>query len=144
MTLISSSSNSASYASRQVAQANENISKNAALEKGEAKIERHVAAHNAVGSQYSSAPTYSYGTADDGTRYIVSGDVSFDTSTVANNPEQTLSKAQLIQRAALAPSDPTPSDIAASQRAQQLANDTRLEMQRLDEENLGTSIDTYV
>jgi len=70
--------------------------------------------------------------------------VSFETSAIANEPQQTLSKAQLIQRAALAPNDPTQSDFSASQRAQQLAYSAMLEIQQLEREITGSSIDTYI
>lgn len=144
MTSISSTSNSVSYTPAQAKSRDESSSQRNALEQTELQIRRHVAAHNAVSPQYVSAPSYSYSPAIDGTRYITSGDVSFETSAIANEPQQTLSKAQLIQRAALAPNDPTPSDFSASQRAQQLAYSARLEMQTSGSENIGTSIDTYI
>lgn len=142
--LISNSSSSLSVSTLQAKPESETASRKSLLKQGEQQVERHVAAHTAVSRQYASAPTYTYSQTVDGSRYIVSGDVSFDISAVQNKPEQTLSKAQLIQRAALAPVDPTPSDISASQRAQQLANQARLEIGQLAEENTRTSIDIYV
>ena len=73
------------------------------------EVRAHEQAHAAVGGQYAGAPTYQYERGPNGVRYAVAGEVSIDTGKEAT-PEETLRKAQIVRRAALAPAEPSPQD----------------------------------
>src|SRR5690606_10089244 len=64
-----------------------------------------------VGGQYAGAAVYQYERGPNGVNYAVGGEVPISTSEEAT-PEATLRlrKAQIIQRAALAPAEPSPQD----------------------------------
>ncbi len=81
------------------------------------QVRTHEEAHRAAaGSLYRSGPTYDYVTGPDGRQYAVSGSVQIDTS-AGRTPEETMRKAQLIQRSALAPVDPSGADRAVASAA---------------------------
>lgn len=81
------------------------------------QVRAHEEAHRAsAGSLYRSGPTYEFVTGPDGRQYAVSGSVQIDTS-AGRTPEETLRKAQLIQRSALAPVDPSGADRAVASAA---------------------------
>jgi hypothetical protein len=61
------------------------------------------------GSVVTTGPQYSYTTGPDGRRYAVSGSVGFDTAKVLK-PQGNIDKGELLQRAALAPPNPSPYD----------------------------------
>jgi hypothetical protein len=50
-------------------------------------------------------------TGPDGKQYAVGGEVPIDLSPVSGNPQATVQKAETIQRAALAPADPSGPDL---------------------------------
>ena len=80
------------------------------LQNVDRKVKAHEMAHMAAGAGLvSGGPTYGYTTGPDGKRYAVSGEVGIDTS-AANSPEATITKAQRIKAAALAPADPSAQD----------------------------------
>jgi hypothetical protein len=56
----------------------------------------------------------------------VGGEVSIDSSPVANDPQATLTKAQQIQAAALAPANPSAQDRAVAASAARMAIEARL------------------
>lgn len=86
------------------------------------EVRTHEQAHKAVGGQYAGAISYSYERGPDGRLYAVGGSVSIDTAPVPGDPQATLQKLQQVQRAALAPAQPSPQDLAvASQAAQAMA-----------------------
>lgn len=80
----------------------------------------HERAHAAVGGQYAGAPTYRFSRGPDGKTYAIAGEVSIDISAVPDDPQATLAKAERVQRAALAPADPSPQDRAVAAAAAQL------------------------
>lgn len=87
------------------------------------EVRAHEQAHSAVGGAYAGAPTYTFVRGPDGKRYAAGGEVSIDVSPVPNDPEATLRKMEVVQRAALAPAEPSAQDRrvaaqAASQAAQ--------------------------
>ncbi|MGE6794153.1 putative metalloprotease CJM1_0395 family protein [Pseudomonas guineae] len=101
------------------------------------EVRSHEQAHAAIGGQYAGAPTYTYARGPDGKRYAVGGEVGIDTGPVANDPEATLSKMEVVIRAALAPAEPSAQDrqVAAQALGQmaearvQLAQQQRSEAQ---------------
>jgi len=92
------------------------------------EVVAHEQAHSGVGGKYAGAPSYSYERGPDGTKYAVSGEVSIDTSKVANDPHATLVKAQQIKRAALAPAQPSSQDLSVAASADQMAAQARQEI----------------
>ncbi len=75
------------------------------------KVRRHEMAHIAAGGQYiTSGAHYQYKKGPDGNTYAVAGDVSIDTSPVPGDPEATIRKMHKVQRAALAPAEPSSQD----------------------------------
>lgn len=84
------------------------------------EVRTHEQAHvAAAGALYRGGPTYSYRNGPDGNRYAVGGSVQIDTSE-APTPEETLTKAQQIRRAALAPQEPSSADQAVAAKASRM------------------------
>lgn len=99
----------------------------AELKARDKEVRIHEQAHAAVGGQYASAPRYEYTTGPDNKRYVTDGEVSIDVSKAAT-PAQTIEKMQLVQRAALAPAEPSAQDRkVAAEAAQQIATAKREE-----------------
>lgn len=92
------------------------------------EVRQHEQNHAAVGGKYAGAPSYEFERGPDGRLYAVAGEVSIDTSPVPNDPEATLEKAEVIQRAALAVSEPSPQDRAVAAAAAAMAAEARAEM----------------
>ena len=81
------------------------------------QVRRHEAAHMAAGGPYiRGGPTYSYRVGPDGKRYAVGGEVSIDTSP-EQDPRQTIAKMRVVERAALAPADPSGQDRMVAAKA---------------------------
>ncbi len=93
----------------------------------EQKVIAHEMAHKAVGGQYTGPVNYTYTRGPDGRYYITGGEVPIDVSPEAD-PEETIRKMQIVRAAALAPSDPSPQDIAVAQKATALEMKARLEL----------------
>ena len=72
--------------------------------------------------------SFSYQTGPDGRRYAVGGEVSIDSSPVADDPQATLDKARQIQAAALAPAEPSSQDRAVAAQAARMAMEARVEL----------------
>lgn len=86
------------------------------------EVRAHEQAHLAVGGQYAGPVSYSYERGPDGRLYAVGGTVAIDTAAVPGDPAATLDKLQQVQRAALAPAQPSAQDLAiAAQAAQGIA-----------------------
>jgi hypothetical protein len=93
-------------------------------------VRAHEAAHVAAGgSLVTSGATFSYETGPDGQRYAVAGEVGIDTSK-GRTPEETLTRAQQIRAAALAPADPSPQDRAVAASAARMAVEACAEIAR--------------
>src|SRR5690606_31300687 len=91
------------------------------LKQRDQEVRAHEQAHAAIGGQYAGAATFSYQLGPDGVRYAVGGEVSIDVSKVANDPQSTLDKMQQVQRAALAPAEPSSQDRQVAAQASQIA-----------------------
>ncbi len=100
------------------------------------EVRAHEQAHMAVGGQYAGAAKYQYERGPDGVSYAVSGEVPIDVSKAAT-PAETMQKAQVVRRAALAPADPSPQDRSVAAMATQLEAEARQEMVtlRVEEES---------
>ena len=97
----------------------------------DAKVRAHEAAHVAAGGGVvKGGATYTYQRGPDGKQYAVGGEVAIDTGDVPGDPKATLAKAQQIQKAALAPSDPSAQDRAVAAAAAAMAAAAALELAR--------------
>lgn len=95
------------------------------------EVRAHEQAHAAVGGSYAGAPSYTYSHGPDGQRYAVAGEVSIDTSAVAGDPQATLSKMEIVVRAALAPAEPSAQDLRVAAQAQAQMLQARAELAEL-------------
>jgi hypothetical protein len=109
------------------------------LQQRDREVRAHELAHVAAGGRYVTKPaTYQYQTGPDGRRYAVGGEVTIDTSVPAD-PREALAKAQIIERAALAPVEPSQQDYRVAAKARQMAADARREIaaERLEQTTAG-------
>ncbi|MFU8789721.1 MAG: putative metalloprotease CJM1_0395 family protein [Methylobacter sp.] len=119
------------------------------LKQRDAEVRTHEAAHlAAAGGIAVSGASFSYQQGPDGIRYAIGGEVSIDTSSVPGDPAATLRKADTIRRAALAPAEPSGTDlqVAASAAAMAAKAQAELLQQNQDSQNgnqdrKGTQID---
>ncbi|MDO6592849.1 putative metalloprotease CJM1_0395 family protein [Neptuniibacter sp. 1_MG-2023] len=98
------------------------------------EVKAHEQTHASIGGVYASAPSYTYERGPDGRMYAVEGEVKIDTSPIPNDPEATLEKAEVIQRAALSVSEPSSADRAAAADARAMAIDARMEILQQERE----------
>jgi len=85
------------------------------------EVKTHEQTHAAIAGPHAGSPSYSYTNGPDGRLYATTGQVSIDTSPVENDPRATLEKAQVIIRAALSVSDPSPADRQVASEAKSIA-----------------------
>ena len=105
------------------------------LQQRDRQVKMHEQAHVVAGGQYvTRPPSYDYETGPDGRQYAVGGEVSIDTSR-PSDPEEAIDKARVVQRAALAPVDPSPQDYRVAAEARQMEAEARRELvqQRAEE-----------
>ena len=99
------------------------------LEKRDREVKAHEAAHKASAGGYARGGAgYEYQTGPDGRQYAVGGHVDIDAGPVQGNPRATLQKALTVQRAALAPADPSGADRAVAASAARMAMEAQKEM----------------
>lgn len=93
------------------------------------EVRAHELAHlAAAGGIAKGGPTFDYQRGPDGKLYAVGGEVQIDTSSVPGDPEATLQKAEQIQRAALAPAQPSAQDRSVAMAAAAMAAEARAEI----------------
>jgi hypothetical protein len=101
----------------------------AELKKIDARVRAHEAAHlGAAAGLARGGATFTYTRGPDGPMYAIGGEVSVDVSAVPGDPQATLAKAQRIQAAALAPSDPSAQDRATAAAAAAMAAQASMEL----------------
>ena len=98
-------------------------------------VKNHERTHSALAGRYAGAAHYEYRKGPDGVLYAVSGSVAIDTSPIPGDPDATLRKAQIIQRAAMGPSDPSPADRAIASAASAMAASASTELARAQHQN---------
>lgn len=98
------------------------------LKARDAEVKAHEAAHAAVGGELAGSPSFTYQKGPDGVRYAVGGEVPIDVSKVSGDPQATLEKMQRVQRAALAPAEPSTQDRQVAALAAQQAAEARSEI----------------
>lgn len=100
----------------------------AELSSRDADVRSHEAAHASVGGAYAGSPSYTMQRGPDGKSYAIGGEVGIDVSAVPNDPAATISKMEVVMRAALAPADPSGQDLRVAAEAQGLASAARAEL----------------
>lgn len=100
------------------------------------EVRAHEMAHlAAAGGLSKGGATFEYQHGPDGQLYAVSGEVQIDSSGVSGDPEATLQRAQQIQRAALAPAQPSSQDRSVAVAAAAMAAEARAEIANQGESN---------
>ncbi|MGH1364112.1 MAG: putative metalloprotease CJM1_0395 family protein [Calditrichia bacterium] len=113
----------------------------AEMKKRDQEVRAHEQAHlAAAGSLAMGGATYEYEVGPDGRRYAVAGSVAIDTEKVPGDPKATLEKAKRIQRAALAPQDPSPQDRKVAAEAKQMEMEAQ---QQINAENQKSLTSAY-
>jgi hypothetical protein len=97
------------------------------LQQRDREVKAHELAHKSVGGRYVTGGSFTYQTGPNGQRYAIGGEVTIDSSP-GSTPEETLRKAELIRRAALAPADPSPQDYRVASQANLMAAQARSEI----------------
>lgn len=98
------------------------------LQQRDREVRTHEQAHKSAGGAYAGSIHLDYTTGPDGKRYASSGHVNIDVSPVKGDPEATLRKMQVVQRAATAPADPSGADRSVAAQAAATATQARAEM----------------
>lgn len=93
------------------------------------QVRQHEAAHMAAGGSLTSGASYAYTQGPDGQQYATAGEVNIDTG-IESTPEQTRNKAIIIKRAALAPGDPSSSDLAVAMQADAMLSEAENQIAR--------------
>lgn len=99
----------------------------------DAEVRTHENAHKSAGGQYAAAPSYTYETGPDGKRYITDGEVSIDIGE-ESDPQDTITKMQVVKRAALAPAQPSAQDRQVYAEASQKEAQARQELNEQKQE----------
>ncbi|MCO4783486.1 MAG: hypothetical protein KC646_14260 [Candidatus Cloacimonetes bacterium] len=98
------------------------------LKARDAEVVTHENAHKAAAGPYATGgPNYDYQNGPDGKRYRVGGHVNVDTSK-ESTPEETIQKAQVLQRAANAPAEPSGQDRSVAASAARMEAEARQEL----------------
>lgn len=109
----------------------------AELAERDREVRAHEMAHVAAGAGLvTRGASYTYQTGPDGQRYAIGGEVGIDTSP-GRSPEESLSKAERIRAAALAPAEPSGQDRQVAAQASRMASDARMEIARREFEQGG-------
>lgn len=107
------------------------------LKKRDREVRAHEMAHLMAAQGITiSGPHYEYKRGPDGVMYAVGGDVKIDVSEVKGDPEATIRKAEKIERAALAPRDPSPQDRKVANEARMMKNKARMELMKKKQEQM--------
>lgn len=106
----------------------------ASLASRDREVRSHEQAHAAVGGAYAGAPSYTYKRGPDGKTYVVGGEVGIDVSPIPGDPQATLRKMDVVQRAALAPAEPSAQDRRVAAQAQAQASQARTELAEMRRE----------
>lgn len=103
------------------------------LKARDAEVRAHEQAHATTGGAYAGAPSFEYQRGPDGRNYAVGGEVSIDVSAIPGDPEATIRKMEQVQRAALAPAEPSGADRAVAATADATMLAARSELMSSDE-----------
>ncbi|MBO6826079.1 MAG: hypothetical protein JJ879_07750 [Sneathiella sp.] len=113
------------------------------LKERDREVRAHEQAHAQVGGQYAGSPTYEYQTGPDNQRYAVGGEVKIDTSEIPGDPEATITKMDIVIRAALAPAEPSAQDRKVAAMASAKKSEALVELnQQTQAERNGEATDS--
>lgn len=99
------------------------------LSRRDQEVRAHEQAHAAAAGAYAiGGPQYSFTRGPNGRLFATSGAVEIDISAVAGDPAATIEKAQQVQRAALAPAEPSGKDRQVAARAAAIAQEARADI----------------
>lgn len=99
------------------------------LQQRDREVRAHEQAHLAAAGPYArGGPTYTTQTGPDGREYAIGGEVQIDSSPVQGDPEATIQKAQIVRAAALAPAEPSSTDLAVAASATKMEQQARAEL----------------
>lgn len=112
------------------------------LKQIEQEVIAHEAAHQAAGGRFAGAVSYSYTEGPDGKRYITGGEVPIHVP-ASDDPEQTLRDMEQVQRAALAPGNPSAQDRSVAASAAAAAAQARQQLALAKREEAGKAPDEY-
>lgn len=107
------------------------------LKQIEQEVIAHEAAHQAAGGRFAGAVSYSYTQGPDGKRYITGGEVPI-TVPASSDPEQTIRDMEQVQRAALAPGNPSGQDHSVAAAAAAMAAQARQQLLASKAKEIGT------
>lgn len=100
----------------------------AQLKARDSAVRAHEQAHIAAsGGLAEGGPSFVYQRGPDGKNYAIGGEVNIDASP-GRTPQETITKAQLVRAAALAPADPSPQDRSVAAHATQMELQARAEL----------------
>ena len=91
------------------------------------EVRNHENAHRAAGGDLVRGGSYQYQQGPDGKRYAIGGDVQIDTSPVSGDPAATVEKMRRVIAAALAPAEPSATDLAVAGQAAAAQSRARVE-----------------
>ncbi len=98
------------------------------LKQRDKEVRTHEQAHRAAGGSHAGAISLQFTQGSDGKRYAVEGSVPIDLSPVEGDPVATIRKMQQVQRAALAPADPSGADRRIAAQARRAEQQARVEL----------------
>ncbi len=96
------------------------------MKKRDSEVKTHEMAHKMAAGSYGGGIVYEYETGPDGKKYASGGHVDIDMSK-EKTPDATIRKAQVIKRAANAPSEPSSEDKQVAADAQKMEEEARQE-----------------
>lgn len=96
------------------------------------EVKAHEQAHKAAGGALASAPQYEYTRGPDGRQYAIAGSVQIDSNPVAGDPEATIRKMEKVQKAALAPVEPSSTDRKVAMEASRKEMQARMELRQAE------------
>lgn len=114
------------------------------LQARDTTVKAHERAHISAGAGVIlSGANFTYQKGPDERLYAIGGEVAIDTAP-ENKPEATVKKMEIVRSAALAPSDPSPTDYQVAATASMLQMQARLEISRnLQHELLSHAKEAY-
>lgn len=108
------------------------------------QVRAHEQAHTSVGGRYAGTASFTFQRGPDGRQYAIGGEVPIDTAPVPGDPAATLAKSLQVERAALAPADPSNADRQIAARARALAGEARRELAKISQDNLQKRIEAQI
>lgn len=110
------------------------------LKQRDTEVKAHEQARlSAAGGIATSGASFSYQQGPNGQRYAIGGEVQIDTSAVSGDPAATLRKADIINRAALAPASPSSQDFKVASQAASMATRAQADLLKMTQENANLS-----